>query len=423
MTQQELAGQELTRGFISQLEKGIVLPSLKSLELVAARLFKPIGFFLEDEPEEQTEADAAASLLRQAFLDAWSGELDHARRLLRRASESADGATLPARLRLALQATGTLLEQAAGEAGAADAERAIAGLRAAGPSPELAQAMALHGWITARRGDATAALPLLEEALGLLSGDAPAANRWIRERLEVALAVVRAFGARPGDALGDLEAAWSRFTRSGVFILPGHVLAAMAACHRSQGRTERAVRLLEQAGRLADVLDDVALKARVHEEMALVAEEREGYPTARQHLDEAMSLWERVKNPGQRSRVLAHLSEVAWRQGRVGEATELAGRALEGILGADERIRVLSMLSRILVEQDRVDEAGARLQEALDVQAGRTPPAPAAAAELAGACSAMGQALRARGDHARAAEYLSRALELYQRAPWSHAPS
>ncbi|HEY8498753.1 MAG TPA: helix-turn-helix transcriptional regulator, partial [Limnochordales bacterium] len=48
MTQQELAGRELTRGFISQLEKGIVMPSLKSLELIASRLYKPVAYFLED---------------------------------------------------------------------------------------------------------------------------------------------------------------------------------------------------------------------------------------------------------------------------------------------------------------------------------------------------------------------------------------
>lgn len=50
MTQWQLAGDEYTRGFISQIENGVIDPSLASLIYIAARLGKPVTWFLEDTP-------------------------------------------------------------------------------------------------------------------------------------------------------------------------------------------------------------------------------------------------------------------------------------------------------------------------------------------------------------------------------------
>lgn len=50
MTQQDLAGDEFTKSFISQLEKDVAKPSLKSLQVIARRLNKPVSYFLEEAP-------------------------------------------------------------------------------------------------------------------------------------------------------------------------------------------------------------------------------------------------------------------------------------------------------------------------------------------------------------------------------------
>lgn len=50
MTQQDLAGDEFTKSFISQIEKDVAKPSLKSLQVIASRLHKPISYFLEETP-------------------------------------------------------------------------------------------------------------------------------------------------------------------------------------------------------------------------------------------------------------------------------------------------------------------------------------------------------------------------------------
>ena len=49
MTQAELAGTDFTKSFISQVEKGFARPSIRSLQIIAGRLNKPIAFFLDDE--------------------------------------------------------------------------------------------------------------------------------------------------------------------------------------------------------------------------------------------------------------------------------------------------------------------------------------------------------------------------------------
>lgn len=48
ITQHQLAGEEFTKGYISQIERGNVLPSTKALKVISDRLGKPISYFLDD---------------------------------------------------------------------------------------------------------------------------------------------------------------------------------------------------------------------------------------------------------------------------------------------------------------------------------------------------------------------------------------
>ena len=50
MSQAQLAGDELTKGFISQVESGLVRPSVRSLQIIATRLAKSLDYFLGDAP-------------------------------------------------------------------------------------------------------------------------------------------------------------------------------------------------------------------------------------------------------------------------------------------------------------------------------------------------------------------------------------
>jgi len=49
LTQTELAGNEMTKSMLSQIENNTALPSMKNLHYLAAKLGKPASYFLEDE--------------------------------------------------------------------------------------------------------------------------------------------------------------------------------------------------------------------------------------------------------------------------------------------------------------------------------------------------------------------------------------
>src|SRR5207249_11612179 len=49
LSQAQLAGDELTKGFISQVEAGLVRPSLRSLQIIASRLGRSLDYFIGDE--------------------------------------------------------------------------------------------------------------------------------------------------------------------------------------------------------------------------------------------------------------------------------------------------------------------------------------------------------------------------------------
>lgn len=51
MTQGDLAGTEMTRSMLSQIENGVSMPSMKTLQYLADKLEKPVSYFLETEKE------------------------------------------------------------------------------------------------------------------------------------------------------------------------------------------------------------------------------------------------------------------------------------------------------------------------------------------------------------------------------------
>jgi len=63
LSQQQLAGPELTRAFICMVERGKARPSMESLRLIAARLNQPVSAFLEADPSD-ADRDLLEVLLR-----------------------------------------------------------------------------------------------------------------------------------------------------------------------------------------------------------------------------------------------------------------------------------------------------------------------------------------------------------------------
>lgn len=62
LSQRQLCGDVITRNMLSQIENGTARPSMDTLLYLAAKLEKPVGYFLEGQIEEST----AERILRQA---------------------------------------------------------------------------------------------------------------------------------------------------------------------------------------------------------------------------------------------------------------------------------------------------------------------------------------------------------------------
>ena len=63
-SQRQLCGQEITRNMLSQIESGKARPSMTTLQYLAARLDKPISYFLED---GGSPSSAAVENARKSF--------------------------------------------------------------------------------------------------------------------------------------------------------------------------------------------------------------------------------------------------------------------------------------------------------------------------------------------------------------------
>ena len=96
LTQQELAGDQFSKSYISQLERGAVNPSLRALRLLAGRLGVSTAWLLEG------SASAAPLLIKAATTAYFLGNLHEAERLWRQATAGADELTLRDRIDCAL---------------------------------------------------------------------------------------------------------------------------------------------------------------------------------------------------------------------------------------------------------------------------------------------------------------------------------
>lgn len=64
LSQRQLCGEEITRNMLSQIENGSACPSMKTLQYLAARLGKPVSYFLEEAAVISPNLEVMASARR-----------------------------------------------------------------------------------------------------------------------------------------------------------------------------------------------------------------------------------------------------------------------------------------------------------------------------------------------------------------------
>ncbi len=56
MTQTDLAGSEMTKSMLSQIENNLATPSMKNLQYLASKLGKSMAYFLDDSMYQENPA-------------------------------------------------------------------------------------------------------------------------------------------------------------------------------------------------------------------------------------------------------------------------------------------------------------------------------------------------------------------------------
>gem|GEM_PF-5081950 len=254
LTQAELAGEEMTKSFISQVEADLARPSLRTLQLLAQRLNRPVSYFL-DEPEVDPPAPplAAFPALRQARALAAAGATAQALERLDQALVELPPTDLLSQARL-LSLRAELMASTGPPDQVVHAYRQAADAwRATGDEREEASLLLHWARYEMTRGRTDRAIRLLERGLDRL-GDSPE-DEWLQANLRAELGLALARRGAPAEAIEHLkEALWAMddltdFARYGeVALTLGRLLGQTGEHEAAQVMVERSLYFFQALG-------------------------------------------------------------------------------------------------------------------------------------------------------------------------------
>ncbi len=369
LSQARLAGEELTKGFISQLEGDLVRPSIRSLQVIANRLGKSLDYFIGDEPLstqkrlEFLHLAAQAAAERRAFDE-----------LLRIAEDG---------LRLEL----TKLERARfvrwlahARFGLGDNEGALTAAEEALVSLDSASDPATVGWTM-----------LIEGSAYLNLGQFPVAVQ-IYER---ALALIESHEV--------LDAR-----------LRTRLLISVGTAYRRLNRTTKAVRAYESALSLANRIADLRSLAQAYMGVAVTLFDSGELDGAIANYRRSLELFQQISDQDNELGLLQALATMHSEQGKYVEAEAYARQCRErAVAVGDERWAAVAEGELAYVSLGRGDARGA-IELACEAdrtlaRLGDTLARPWALRTIAAAHAAL-------GDHHASDEMYEQAIQLATRA-------
>jgi HTH-type transcriptional regulator, quorum sensing regulator NprR len=406
LTQSQLGGADLSKGFISLIETGRTKPSVETLMLLARRLQKPVGFFLEHETSLSLE------VLRIMLASAWvalkRGEFTQA-------AESFEQARVIARK----------------HDDAAEAEcfvglgSALAGLR----QIDLARQNVERGKTLA---EATRNLQLLvrvHNVLGLIEyygRNFPGARqsflegyRLLREVGHPDLSLAGNFLLNIGNThaeVGDHAEATRWYEEALRALEPtedlhriGKAHAELGAAYRESGRHDIALAELTRAEHIFELLNSLHLLAQARNSIGITLLEQGKTEEAMRQLQSSLHLKETVGDDPGRARSLTEIARALTAKGSFKEAEQTLTKAANianRFADTTEGARITLVRARLYREMGRLTEAVRRYKEAVasfDALGMRL--------DLATACNELGDVLIRQKRSSDAAPYLARALQ------------
>lgn len=400
MSQAQLAGDELTKGFISQVESGLVRPSVRSLQIIATRLGKSLDYFLGDAPLAAEKRLAFHRLAGEAAAERqdWPAVRGEVEAALECAPEKRERAAL---LRLLAQA-----ELAAGRHELAF-DRIAEGLSLVDPAsdgPELAHLLFLRGIAYGQLNQLLAASEALEQARDAMERHEVNDPR-LRSRILVGLGTAYRRLNRTAKAMQTYASALDLASASRELRVAAQGYMGVAVSLYDAGELDAAINNYRRALDLFSRVEDRAFELSVMQSLASASLEHGEVDAARDVAERCLALARTARDARTVAIAEVILARVSLAQGRAEEALAIAKRSEKALEGDDRQradaLRVIGAAQDALGSHAASDRAYRKAIELLG-EASSAPDRSVVAAEYA-------KRLRARGDVDAAFHYLEMA--------------
>jgi tetratricopeptide (TPR) repeat protein len=281
MSQAQLAGEELTKGFISQVEAGLVRPSLRSLQVIATRLGRSLDYFIGDESLAGAKRRVFHRLAAQAAVERrdWPAVRHEAMSALAQPlTQGAERATL-----LRYLAAADSAENKREQAFERLAE-AMALVDANSDATELAHLLLARGVLYVEHGQLAAGAESLEAARDVMEQREITDPR-LRARTLVHLGTVYRRLHRTVKALATYELALAVASRSSELRLAAQSYMGVAVALYDAGELDGAIANYQRALGLFERVADTAVELSVMQSLATVQFEHGDMSAARETVD------------------------------------------------------------------------------------------------------------------------------------------
>lgn len=413
MTQADLAGDDFTKSFISQIEKNQARPSLKSLRVFAQRLNRPLSYFLDDEPGvSETPPEVVRSLTTGDLLER-QGKYEEALNVYDTAIKQCGQADYAHRGQAYRQRARALQELNQLKAAVQSLKLASEEFRLAKDAAARAAVDRNLGEVYARLGQQDKALHHFERALLLYEEViAPHANAESSFPLIQLLTDLGLLTARqePGDiALNYLQRAETLSEKFNVYYRWGETCQTIGRILTGRDEGPKAIAYMYRAAAFFEATtDDGGLVAALID-LGMLRFKEGGKRAAQQYLDKATDIAKRAKQENLISLVHEALAQIALAEDDIDGALSLYEQALAACRDDRRTANLHQALAKLLRQKEQWDEA-ARHLEAVAAQLEKAK----ATKDLIETYKHLAEVYEAAGQADEAARCLQRSFEIYR---------
>lgn len=405
-TQTQLGGTELSKSFISLVERDRTRPSVETLTLMSRRLGTSVDALLGQEGRlHETAAESLLTLSREA---AKRRELASALRLLDAADYVAQTYGIDDAARESqLQRADILIAQRAYAEAWPLLERVKAACEETHDHWRLGRTLLVMGRCKVRVREFSAATSLLENALTILKR-ARASRDPARVEALILLGTTLVYTGEFDEALRRYEEAAASDVAKRETAMRGQALWGIGLARRKLGDFVQARDYLLQAKNAMEQAEELPDLMRVLKNIGQLDLEQGRHKEALRHLHHALRVADRIDNPLDRGAVLTEIARAYLEAGNLEEAEHFAqqslahGREVDPVEVAESQ----TILARIRMRRKDLPGAARLMKDAVAIFKQR-----GMQGKVAQAARELGLMLKEQGALAEAADFLAIALE------------